>query len=370
MNVSKGTLRKRKITNNIGNILNNAHYDQYIAMQESTDLMNETVNNLANTLKTSSSYKRRKMLQERAKIKNTIQDKLFTEAVFKVFYDSLLLDEAFKEAYEEKLYSLCEQTLKQQMKDTKVTFKDLKRRNGLLESLISLCEEIAQDEVKQKFSKDDILNELDDEDDDVEITEESEEKFEDEKEDFANRIVDDVKAKVLETIEREQQLAMDKQELEDEISMFTSDNGDVPDKSGAGTMTGDEENIDDSSDSEEFAPEELDETDDSAPATDPQELGESVKFKLYNPYKKFTVSKPRKLQEGTLFGNILKSISNKAVKESASLNESINVDMDAVFSESVMILTLLESLQTIGITQYNKRELREFGKSLLAESRK
>lgn len=368
MNVSKGTLRKRKITSNIETVLSNARYDQCIAIQESNELLNETINNMANTLK-NSSFKRRKMLQERSRIKETIEKKLFTEAVFNVFYEALLLDESYKSQYEDKLYSLCEKTIDQYMSNNKITYRDLKRRNGLLESLITLCEEIAQDEVKQKLSDKDILNELDDEGEEVEISDDSQEKFDDEKEDFTSQVVDDVKSRVLETIEREQQLAVDKQELEDEIATFTTDTGDVPENAAAGSMTGDEENIDDSSDSEEFAPEEMQTDDTSSPATTPKELGESIKFNIYNPYKKFTVSKGRKLQEGTLFGNILTSVSNKALKESA-LNESVQLNMDLIFSESVTIMTLLESLQTIGVTNYNKRELRQFGKTLLAESRK
>lgn len=372
MNVSKGTLRKRKISNNIEKVLTNAQYDQYILAQESTDLLNERVNTMSNSLKMSSAFRRKKMLQKRGQMKKTIENKLFTEATFNVFYESLLMDEDYKMNYEDKLYSLFEQTLTQYMNDNKVTLRDLKRRNGLLESLVTLCEEIAQDEVKEKFSKDDIINELDDEEEgnDIEISDESQEKINDEKQDVSAQIVDDVKSRVLETIEREKQIANDKETLEKEIETFTSDvTEDMSENISAGKMAGGEENVDDSSDSEEFAPEAMETNDTSAPATTPEKLEESIKFNVYNPYKKFSIKKVRKIQESTLFGNILKSVANKAVKET-TLNEGQNINMDMVFMESVMMLTLVESLQSLGITNYNKRELRNFGKTLLAESRK
>lgn len=200
--------------------LENQKYDNLIAGQEAFDYNNQLISEAAGSLKNTSSYRRRKMIQKRSKLQETIQNKLFTEAVYTVFYNSLMLDESVKERHDEKLYSLTEATINSYLESHNLKLKDLKRRNGLLEDLISLCEEIAQDEVKERYSEKDILNELEDEDEEVGIDSDSKEMFDKEVDSATSEIVDDVKSRVLETIEREQQIATEKKEMDEEIQAY------------------------------------------------------------------------------------------------------------------------------------------------------
>lgn len=366
--LSKATIRKREIVKRTANILNNNKYDTLINLQESEDLLMQETNMMSNSF--SSKFKRRKLIQERSNYKSELEKKLFTESIFTVFYDALVLDESFKEKYEEKLFVLFEKTLYQYMEDTNSSLKTIKFKNGLLEDLITLCEDIAKDETSKKFSNDDILNELDKEED-FEIGEESTERINDESDYVSSQVTERIKSRVLETIEKEQRIANDKKDFDEEIKTFTSDlNGDedTPEVTSAGEMDGNVDNDPNSYDEENMdeKPELEPNSDKSAPATKAI-VEESITFKELILTKPLKINKTKKLQENTFFGSLLKATANKAIKEN-QLNESIEVNMDLVFSEAVTMLTMFETMQTVGITNFKPYELREFGKKLVADS--
>ena len=353
-------------------ILTNKKYDTFISEQEEKDLKARIISEAAAASLNRPSVRRRKMAHFRSKKADLIERKLFTEAVYSVFYDALLIDESFKERFDDKLYALTESTINTYLETNNLKLSHLKKRNGLLEDLVTLCEEIAEVEVKERYSDEDILNELENEEDDenLEIDAETKEEFDKEIDNVAYEIVDDVKSKVLETIEREKQIAMDQQEMEDEIETYTRQPEGTPEVTTAGLMTGGVENVNDSSDTEETAPEE-EKIDGSAPATDKKALGESssaLLFEYYNSTKPLKLTAGKKLKEQTFFGYVLKAVSNKAAND-AKLNESA-INMDLIFSESVMLVTLFESLQSLGVTNYNRIELKEFGKQMFEDSRK
>lgn len=364
------TPKSKSVGIKITQLVESEKYENLIANLDYYDRENAVISEAASSLTKTKAYRRRKLIHKRSKLQEKLQEKLFTEAVYNVFYNALLLDESVKRLHDEKLFALTEETVKNYLSSNNVRLTDLKKRNGLLEDLVTLCEEIAHHEVKDRFSEDDILNELDSEEDDkMEIDADSKELFDREVKDISSQVVDDVKSRVLETIEREQKIATEKKEMEDEISTYTTQVSGTPEITTAGSMTGGQDNRDDSSDSEETAPE-MGSDDKSAPATEPKNLEESacITFETFNPTKKLSIRKANRLQEQTFFTYIVKSISNKAAKE-ATLNES-HINMDSIFSESVMMLTLFESLQLLGVTNFNSLELKQFGRQLLEESRK
>lgn len=400
---TKASQRKKKFNDGAMKAINNTIADKKMRIQEIEEEKEEKMKDLAKNFKLANGKKKRDKIKAKAEYKRNKKEKLFKESVYDVFYQSLPLDEEFKNGYKNKLKSLSEGVLSLYLEENKITLKDLSKRSELLEALINLCEETASAATEKEFSKDEkeILNEKDsDEDeleayDDVEVDEdeilddeddELQEAHDAEKENVTHSLAEEIKQTVIDTIQQEadaaKELQAERQDIKDTIQATTDDidhtyeeetdeeeENPVDDELGtpnattAGKMTGNKLDVDNSTDSDETEEEYTDTTKvQNGPATD-------VKKKIVESARIVTMRRKAKNTD-SLYKNIMTSVTNKAIREQY-LSESggIDVNMDLVMAESLMYYTLLETMHQMKILDCKKSELKKFSEALLHMSK-
>lgn len=251
-----------------------------------------------------------------------LTEKLFTECVYDIFMEALLLDEDFKYLYSDNFYKLTEDTLNTLIKDGKTSYAQIKENGaGPIANILRLCENAANRSTDEIFNPDamksnkEILNEKDKEEEpsvDMEVKNELDTKTEQDK----TEIAEVVKDKVIETIRTEQEIAENEQEINDAIEEKLSD------------------------------------------VNDDTAISENIRM----------IRIPNRVRRNTLFKSIQLNICKRVLNESAETEEeqeNIKVDMDIVMAESIAYYTLLETFYTANIINITPSELREFSKELV-----
>ena len=306
---------------------------------------------------------RRKMISEKIKYENLMKEELFKESVYDIFMEALLLDDDFKELYSENLKQMCYSTLDDLMKEHNVTLKTLGETSSVfIQDIITLCEETAKEEADKIFdvhkindkkaAKDTILNEKNKK---TKLDEEGKKEFKLAKELETSSIADAIKEKVVNVVRSEQEMAeMDNMERE-ELDMETEDPADIDARSEQEMAEKQMQDTQDAMDMEEDAI-----NDDEF---DLPEMNESALIPIGR------IRKSGKLLEESLFKSLQINIASKMLKENA-LSESgkVDINMDLVLAETLSYYTLLETLYTSRIINFQPSEVRSLAKELVFRS--
>ena len=313
----------------------NGSEDQQL-FEEGQILLHESLTNKPTGIANS----RRRLNARRSKAKKNITEKLFKESFFSTYMDSLLLDEDFKDIHESNLYNLFDETLNSLIEEGYTSWDIIKNESSeFLKEMYALCEETAdktvikninQDSIKKiKLDDDSIINEKDkDEEVDSEDKEEIDTKLKDNKDKVTKVITD----KVVDTINKEKEIS-DKENKQNEI--INSKN-----------------KKDDEEPAEEEAPEE-------------EEGAEEIpsKSESFNLVRN-KLNRNHRLKNTSLFRSIQHNISNKYIKEKA-LIEDVTMNMDMIFAESIAYYTLLETMNTVGVTDMYPSDLKKLCTELI-----
>lgn len=315
-------------------------------------------NELGANMLNSRSARRKKLISEKAKFETALKEHLFMESIFDIFMESLLLDDDFKQLYQENLRELCESSVKPLMEEHNVTLKSLAESSSMhVKNIIALCEETAKKEADKNFniksindkaSTDDVI--LNEKDKKTKLSEEDMNEFNLQKRLETDDIADIVRDKVVRVVRKEQEVVemddMERQEIEDQ----TEDPAAVDARS-------EEEIANQRMADMQFMDDQM---------NDDFDMPVSENFIL--PVSR--VKRPNKLQEESLFRSLQINIAGKTLHESGNLSEGqeIHLDMDKVLAESLCYYTLLETLHTARIIEFTAPTVRSMCKDLVYQA--
>ncbi len=331
---------------------------------------------------------RKHMIAEKVKFETELKENLFLESIYDIYLESLLLDDEFIEGYSENLRSLFMDTTKQLFAENNINMKELGESSCVyIKDIISLCEDVAKEQADKIFDlsktktqegKEQILNEKDKKKE-AELSDEDKKDFDKKKEAETEAISTAVKEKVVDVVRKEQKAAEksenDKDELETETDEEVMDAKEdmEEDQEKAKAKKSDDKDEDGADEDKADESEELDDVkwgkqakkgkkSDEDDDIEVEDLAEAAKLERND------IRIPNKLAEESLFRSLQINISNKMIKESTEngLSESETVlDMDLVLAESLAIYTLLETLHTARIVEFDAKKVRSLSKELL-----
>lgn len=400
-NNTKMSSKQKRYNSSATKILQNRMANNIIQEEEKLELAKNKMKELTDNFKLSTGKKKRDKIKKKGKYKNKKKRQLFKECVYDVFYESLILDDHFKEYYSDKLKSLTENVIEIYLEENNLTLRDLSRKSELLESLITLCEDTAEKKTRKKFDNKDILNEEDDDEeglelyDDVDVSDDEladddddiQESHNAEKENVTMSLAEEIKQKVIDAVQQEKDTAREIQaehdDIRDTVDATTDDidhtynededeeedpnpidpeNG-TPKATTAGSMAGDKIDVDNSTDSEEVEEEYTD-------ASKPQSGPATKANKKIVESARIVTMRRRQRNTDSIYKNLMTSIANKSINQTIIAESNMEVNMDIVMAESVMLYTLLETLCHMELIDGKKRsEMKKFSEALVHLSR-
>ena len=404
-NMEREAMKGRRPRNSVasGNSKLQESYSNLIEKQKEDavirdyDTLSEQKRNLARAgfgLTGTNSSIRKRTLSEKYQYQEQLKHELFINSIYDIFMEALLLDDDFKYQYEGNLYKLVEDTTMELMKEHNVTMKSLMENSSLMmQNIIELCEETAKQQADEKYNVKDIknkeiLNEKNKKAKDGQLMDsDCKRDFDCEKEYETQTIAEAIRDKVVAVVRREQELAEQEKEDDEEIKTQTepleeldrrsqqelnSDINGLPvDEAGE---VGDDPLNDDghsTADIERLAVANKlgagdgDETPEEIEDGNHDDLIKTESQLLHRRIRKHGI-----LQE-SLFKSIQMNIAHKSLNEQ-KLNESTSVqlNMDMVFAEALAYYTLLETLHTARIIEFKPSEVRKMAKQFSHTPRK
>lgn len=268
-----------KLANARNNLLESQNQEMLIREHDFLENQKNMISEAGNALVSNRSTARRRMLAERCKFETALKKKLFTESVYDIFMESLLIDDNFKETYAGNLYELVESTLDKFMTERNITLETLKENSSFhIQNIIALCESTAKKEADAKYNldktnkKQEVLNEKEEDDKEITLSDTNKGDFDDEKEFETKSISDAVKEKVVSVVRTEMEMAQLEQAESEDINYEIQPE--------------DEEEFDD--EDNDYEDEEFDEVDDT--------FSEGISVKEF--FKKYTKEKmDRKIEK-------------------------------------------------------------------------
>jgi hypothetical protein len=391
--------------------------DSEVAFSEQQETLHDT---LANRPLGQQAYRRR-LNARKFSAQDRITKKLFMENFFDLYKQSLLLDEDFISLKEDNLYRLCEDVFNNLIEENYTSWDDIKNNSSnFIQDMYALCEETAkknaeinvtQDSVKKTpVGQDAIINEKEEDD---KVDEDDKDDVDKKTKSSKKQVSKAIKNKVADTIKKEKESAEKNEEEDEEIKeksktkkekeseedddSSSDDDSSEDDSTEDDDLSGeddteedddfssdDDSSEDDSSDddkksskkkkkSDESSGEDDTEEDDDSSSDDDssedddEEKDDKKKSEAYIYRKK--LRRPNKLYSESLFKSIQLNVSKKFLNESSRperINEeTIQLNMDMIFAESLAYYTLLETLNTTGIIKMRPSQIKQLSKELI-----
>jgi len=339
---------------------------------------------------------RRILHRKKFNLQEDITHKLFKENIYDLYKKSLLLDEDFKDAQDANLYKLFEETFDNMMNENFFSWDSIRNNSSkFISNLYMLCEETAKESADKavnmdtaknmKASKEALISEKDEEDEEgkkdskkkkdkevEEAVEEADKKEIDEKtKEDKEAVSDAIKEKVVSTIkdekERSEKEEADKEEVKE---LSKTDKERDEEASGEGTeeepaATEDNESSSDEGKEDKTTWVNKDEKKDDSKK---EKKDDEKKSEDYNFFTRVMLH-PNKFKNTSLFRSIQMNVSNKFMKEKQAgmISEDVQMNMDLIFAESLAYYTLLETFNTINLTNLKPSEAKEICKRLILE---
>lgn len=370
---------------------------------------------------------RRRLFNRRGRLQESVTHKLFKENIYDLFNRSLLLDESFKFEKDANLYMLFEDVFDNMLNEGYFSWDSIKNNEcAFTRKLYALCEEVAKDSAdnavnmdtakKMNVPEESLISEDDDEDDDKKsdkkkkkskadkeadevVTEKDKKKIDDETESDKEAVSDAVKEKVVDTIKDEKERSEKEEEDKEQVKEMSKtdkeleedeekaakeeaeaeeaeddseDTDDEDDDSSDDDDNDDDEDKDDDDSSDETAAsseesEENKKSDEKSDKKEGEEDDKAEKSESYSFSKK--ILHPNKFRNTSLFRSIQENVTNKFLREKKNglISENVVMNMDMIFAESLAYYTLLETFNTIRITNIQPSEAKKLCKTLLLQ---
>lgn len=358
----------------------NQSYEKMIKDMETLDNRKKYINEGAKAGLGMNRHDRRvKTLKEALQFKEAVTNQLFQEGLNYVFYNAIPLDEDFKENYKEKLYKYCEDTVKKFMEKGDIPVNYLDESAEVIKDFHNFCEECGKDcsdeilkatkdsqdkkllSEKEKSSDDDtaLQENLDMKDTGitgsssyVKVPDYIDGNFKLYLDDIMKDVSNVIKDKVVDVIRTEQDREQSSSDIADEIKEKVASETNTTPIPEEGKQSQTELDMKNGSINDT-------ERDTNIPAKviKPSDIGTD---KITESVPVYSVLRRKGEPKQSLFRTIMvntgvtyfqemTNLIKESVEESPERIQTVDMDMDLIFGESIIVYTMLETLNTTKI---------------------
>ena len=365
--------KKARLVEAAKKVMDNKHAEILMMEDQNTEYANKLMQESLNSIKMANHKNKRQSLSEKMNYRENLKNDLFASCISDIVYNALLIDESVKEDMKDNLHQFTSNVVKNYMNENHITYRQLKNKTELLESLVNLCENTARKESDNEFDIDntdkEILNELDNETKKgtkKDMGQESKDEFDSSKENITDKLSAEIKETVIDTLQQEKEKAKELEEEQNEIkdtieTLETYADDDMA--TSATGMTGGEENI--PSDSSDLGIENTPQGPTgkvTGPATEPEE----VKLVDESFVQSLKLTRNKKRPVHSVFGTFMNEYSKRLfLAESSILEPKMNIDMNKVMAKSIISYTILETMSALEIVNKDRKSLDNLSKVIM-----
>ena len=385
---TKSVQKNIETQNKMRNCLVQENYDKQKELESIEENYFEKRSNNSSNIIHTNTFNRMKNTQKRTKLREDLTFKFFTDKLFSIFNESLVLDDYVKRDYKVNLKNVVKNTIRS-LQEAGQFSKNyiLKESSEYIKGLYLLCEAKAKENSENMLpinqGKNDGATERSE--NELEVLDEDDDYNTDSYDDFSDLSPEEsdlselVREKVVTVIYDEQETSRKESELDEGITndikdMSVDHSEDLElDEEDEGSEDYDDEGnyADDEGSIEEDEGKDNSELDEFPDKEEEEKVEESTKFKI--------IPRMNKLKEMSLFKSLQYNIGKKYLKELSEnkclepekLKESkkdILLSMDHILAETVIYYTLLEVLHTTKLVNFNSLDAKDLARELFIES--